>query len=188
MDDAAFELGLAGPFRPVACGVIIIAAGEVQEGAGEGALISLDRPTARLRRPAGRGDAGVEPDAVENAEFARRVLDILADIAAADDRLVLRPGAEREAQGIHVGVGADARIAEQVPGAADPLPRFEDREALAGAALLEAASDVDAGNARSDDQHADLLTYLHVRKVAQQYCVAQCHGLAATAGDPTWKM
>src|SRR5204863_4933190 len=95
-----------------------------------------------------------------------------------------RPGPEREAQGEHVGVGAHSRIAEQVPRPADPRARFEDDEAFARAALLEAASNIDAGNPGADDQHVDVLTYLHVRKVAQQACFAQCRALAATAGDP----
>ena len=47
----------------------------------------------------------------------------------AGDCFRLRPRPEREAQGEHVRVGADAGEPEQVPGAADGVAGLEDREA-----------------------------------------------------------
>ena len=57
--------------------------------------------------------------------------DVREDRRAVGDRLVARPRPEREAERVHVRVGADARIAEQVPRAADALARLEDRVASA---------------------------------------------------------
>ena len=62
-------------------------------------------------------------------------------------------GRKRVAQRVHVGVGADAGIAEQVPGAADRLAAFEDGVALARAAVLQVPGGADARQAGADDQH-----------------------------------
>jgi hypothetical protein len=55
--------------------------------------------------------------------------DVVADRGAVGDRLAFGPGLERVAERVHVGVRAHARIAEQVPGAADRRARFQDRVA-----------------------------------------------------------
>src|SRR5438309_7166543 len=155
MDDAAFELGLAGPFGPVAFCVVVIAAREVEEAAGEHAVVRFDGPAPGHRRPARSADARVETDLFEDSKLACRVLDILPDCLAADDRLGGTPRPERKAERVHVGVRADAGVAEQVPGAADPLARFENREALAGTALLQAAGRIDSGNPAAPDRKTD---------------------------------
>ena len=99
-------------------------------------MLDVHRPARVGGRPGGASDAMTEADPIENAELPCGILDIVADCGALDDRLVRRPGAEREAQGEDVGVRPDARISEQVPGAADAIARLEDQPALVLAAGL----------------------------------------------------
>ena len=53
-------------------------------------------------------------------------------------------------------VGADAGIAEQVPGAADAVAALENGEALAGALLLQVIARADAGQPGADDQDVEM--------------------------------
>ena len=88
----------------------------------------------------------------------RGVLQVLEDRRPVGDRLRLRPRPERVAERVHVGVGADAGIAEQVPRAADVGAAFEDRVGPARAALLQVTAGADAGNAGADDQDVEVLS------------------------------
>ena len=54
------------------------------------------------------------------------LLHVVEDRGAVGDRLRLAPGLEAVAERVHVAVGADARIAEEVPGAAHRRAPFED--------------------------------------------------------------
>src|SRR6476659_6159068 len=165
MDDAARKLVLAGPCGPVTFSVIVIAARKIEEAAAVETAVRFHCPARVRRRPVRAHDVLAEANPVEDAEFARRLFDIIADRFPADDGEVAAPRAEREPQGEHVRIGSHARISEQVPGAADSIPGFEGQPALSRAALLQSVSGADTGNAGPDDQHVDVLTYLHVRKV-----------------------
>jgi hypothetical protein len=66
------------------------------------------------------------------------------------------PGLEPEAEGEHVGVRPDARILEQVPGAADILPPLQDDEGLRRTPLLEMPGGTDAGDACAHDHSIDM--------------------------------
>ena len=55
---------------------------------------------------------------------------VVEDHRPVGQRAVARPRPPAEAEGEHVGVGADARVAEQVPGAAAGLARLEHRHGL----------------------------------------------------------
>jgi hypothetical protein len=68
------------------------------------------------------------------------------------DVLDLLPRTEGISERVHVGVGAHAGIAEQVPGAADLRTRLYDDVALAGTAGLQAVSRADPGESCSDDE------------------------------------
>ena len=88
--------------------------------------------------------------------FARGVLHVLQDRRAVGDGLGLLPGLERVAQRVHVRIGADAGVAEQVPGAAEALAAFEDDEAAVGAALAQVHRRADARQAGADHQHVEV--------------------------------
>ena len=166
MDERAREAIAAGKLRRVSRVVAVVAGAGAQEAGREadGLLASrrvaperLDRPARVGARPLRAHDAMPEADPALEAGLARRVLDVGADRAAVRDRLRLRPGPERVAHGEHVGVGADAGIAEEIPRAADPLAAFEDREGLPRCVAREMPGGVDAREARADDQDVEVL-------------------------------
>src|SRR5206468_8277661 len=112
MDDPSPIIALPLPFGPVAARIIVIAGAEEEEGAGEArTVLRFDRPARRGRRPGRPHRLAAEADAPVDAEFARGLRDIGAYLRAVCDRLVARPGPEREAQCVHVGIRADAGIA-----------------------------------------------------------------------------
>ena len=98
----------------------------------------------------------IETDLALDAVLARGLAHIVQNARTVGDRLRLGPRLERIAQRIHVAVGADAGIAEQIPGAADGVAAFEDRVALARTILLQVIARADARQARADDQYIDV--------------------------------
>ena len=98
-----------------------------------------------------------EPDLVLDATFARGVADVVEDRRAVGDRLAIGPRPEPIAEGVHVGVGPDTRVGEQAPGAAELVPRLEDRVGLAREVRVELMAGADAGQAGTDDQEVDVL-------------------------------
>ena len=58
---------------------------------------------------------------------------------------------------MHVRVGPDAGVAEQVPGAAEALPRLEHREARVRQLPLQVDGRADPGQTGTDDQHVEVL-------------------------------
>ncbi len=163
MDDAALEVGLAGKLRPIALGVVVIARAHEQEIAGDlgrlgaGPPVVIHRPVRFGRTPGGAPDLVAVADVPIDAEGLGRVLQIVEDRGAIGDGLGFLPGAKGKAQGVHVGVGADARIAEQVPGAPHGLAAFENRVGPPGAEGLQVIARADAGNPGADHQHVEML-------------------------------
>src|SRR5690348_8839300 len=102
-----------------------------------------------------------EADLLINAVFRRRLADVLQDGWAIRDGFRLAPGAEAIAQRMHIGVGADAWIAEQVPRAANRVPAFEDGVGLCRAARLQIIRRGDAGYPRSNDQDINVFGAVH---------------------------
>ncbi len=98
----------------------------------------------------------VEADFPVDAVLGRGLADIVQDLRSVGDRLRLGPWLERIAQREHVAVGADAGIAEQVPGAADAVAALEDGKALARTFVLQVISRADAGQPGADDQHVEM--------------------------------
>src|SRR4029077_5257607 len=119
--------------------------------------LGADGPQRLLTRPLGGEDLVAEADVVLDPVLARGLLAVVADFLDGGGRVLVGPRLEGVAEGVHVGVGADAGIAEEVPGAADRLARLEDRVALAGAVPLQMGTGADAGEAGADDQDVDVL-------------------------------
>ncbi len=162
VDDPALEALAAGELRRVALVVAVIASAAVEEVAGQldrlaaGAL--GDHGPARLpAAPLGAHHPVAEADVLLDAVLARGLVDVVADLAAVGDRVGVFPGAERVAEREHVGVGADAGVAEEVPGAADRRAGLEDRVALARTVAPQVAGGADAGEAGADDQDIDVV-------------------------------
>src|ERR1700751_2833690 len=99
-----------------------------------------------------------EADLRIQAVLGRGLAHIVQDTRAVRDRLRLGPRLERIAEREHVAVGADAGIAEQVPGAADAVAAFENDKRLGRAIGLKMIPRADAGKARADDQHVEMFS------------------------------
>ena len=165
MHDLAGEVGRAGKLRRVAFLVFVIARAHEQEIAGEAhdfgralahRALGLHRPARLRRRPRRAFDAMVEADVLVDAVVDSGLAHVVQNPRSVGDRLRLGPRFERIAERIHVGVGADAGIAKQIPGAADAITPLEDDVALARAFLLQVIARADAGQAGADDEDVEM--------------------------------
>src|SRR4051794_33608715 len=163
MDDLALEP--LGPLevRGVALVVVVVAGARVQEPAGHLEALAgvspldLERPAGLVARPGCADDLVVQPDRVADAVLVGGLVDVLANRGPVGQRARLLPRAEVVAEREHVGVRADARVAEQVPGAADRPARLQDCEGPPRAGHLEMAAGADPGQPSADDQDVDVL-------------------------------
>src|ERR1041384_2412701 len=99
----------------------------------------------------------VVADRLVYSVFGSGLADVAEDGGAVSHRPGFTPGTEAIAECVHVGVGADAWIPEQVPGAAHRFAAFEDDESLAGALELERASAADARKPGTHHYHVHVL-------------------------------
>src|SRR6266700_5147313 len=187
MHDAARKIFASREFRRVAFLVFVIARAHEEEIAGEAHHLSralarrafgLHRPSRIRRRPGGAFHAVVEADFPVDAVLGCRLADVVQDLRPLGDRLRLGPWLERIAHREHVAVGANAGIAEQIPGAADAVAALEDRKTLARAFLLQVKTRPDTGQPRADDQHVEMFVQS-----------ARCHGppnLPSWPGSPAF--
>ena len=163
VQDLPLEVRLARELRPVPLGVVVIARAHVEEVAGGRCRRGVrpvgvaDRPQGGRRVPGRRRHPVLEADVLVDAELLRRLLEIVQDGRAVGDGLGLGPRLEGEAQGVHVAVRADARIAEQVPGAAQMGPALEQRIGPVRTLILQVIGRADAGNPGADHQHVEVL-------------------------------
>ena len=117
--------------------------------------LALRRSRRHRARPGGLVDLVAEAN-VRSMPFSRgRLVDVVEDRWPVGDGLGLASRAEAVAEGVHVAVGTDARIAEEVPGAADRVAALEDDVGLPGH-LLQVQAGADAGQARADDDHVEM--------------------------------
>jgi len=91
-----------------------------------------------------------------NAVLTRGFADVVQDLGAIGDRLLLRPGAEAVSVGVHVRVRADAGIAEKVPGAPAGDTGLKDGVAHPRAARLQMAGRADTGQPGTHDQDVEV--------------------------------
>src|SRR5438477_6592377 len=102
-----------------------------------------------------------------DAVLGRGLAHVIEDARAVGDRLRLGPRLERIAEREHVAVGADAGIAEEIPGAADRITALEDDEALAQTFRLQMIARSDAGEAGADDEDVEMLRCHRVLRAGQ---------------------
>ena len=156
VNDLAAIVGDARKIGTVAGFVAIIAGGEQQEpgavGLAGAAAVGLDAPARVFRGPVGADDLAAEADAPVDAVFPRRLLDIGANLRPPGDGIGQPPRLEAIPERVHVRIGANAGIAEQIPGAAHAVAAFEHDIAHAGASLGEVAARADSGKPRADDR------------------------------------
>ncbi len=89
--------------------------------------------------------------------FGRRLLYVGKNGRTVGDRPGAAPGPEFVAERVHVAVGPDARVTEQVPGAAHRIASLEDCVTLAGTFALQVARGTDTGQSRPDDDDIEIL-------------------------------
>src|SRR5262249_52711881 len=121
------------------------------------AVAHADAPARGLARPLRALDLLPVANLVVDAERLRGFAHVLEDRRAVGDGLRLRPRPEPVAEGVHVRVGADARVAEQVPPAAERLARLEVGVRRVLAERLHVVRRADAGDAGADDQDVALV-------------------------------
>ncbi len=166
MHDVAAELLDAGEVRRVGLVVVVVTGAEEEEPAAVGRRLAVDlrlhRPGVGVRIPVGRQDASVEADVPVDAVFTRRLGQVLADVRALRDILGTRPRLVGIAQREDVAVGPDARIAEEIPRAADPAPALEHRVRELRVLLVDAVGRADPGDPCADDQNVGVFGLGHL--------------------------
>ena len=164
MDDGALEPGDTWKGRRVALRVAVVAAAHEQEIAGDvghllgRAALHLHRPSHLRRRPRRALDAMVEADLAVDAVLARGLAHVVQDGLAVGDGLGPGPRLERVAEREHVGVRAHARIAKQVPRAADAVAGLENGKIPAGALLPQVTGRPDARKTGADNDDVDVVS------------------------------
>ena len=160
MHDPALKALAALEGRRVALGIVVVATAHQQEAGAQldqlaTVALDLDAPLRIGRRPRGAAHAMAVADLAVDAVLVRRIAQVLQDRRSVGDRLLAGPRPERVAQRVHVRIGSDPRVAKQIPGPAERLPAFEDRDAALRAQALQMAGRADAGKTGADDQDID---------------------------------
>src|SRR5882757_4017506 len=163
MNNRALELVEAGEVWGVALVVVVVAGPEEEEAAAVGlfgpVLLGGDGPGVVRGVPVRRADVGAEPDVLIDAVLVRGGVQVLPDVLAVGHPFWAGPRLPREAQGEDAAVRAHARVAEQVPGAADLLAALQDDVAGSGIALGDAVSRAQAREARADDDDVNVCRF-----------------------------
>jgi hypothetical protein len=157
MYDAAPEALDAAELRRVSRRVVVVAAAHEEKVARQHGALGLDRPAGVRGAPRRPLHALTEADIPVDAVLARRLAEIGEDGRRVRDRFRARPRLERVPERVHVGIGADAGVAEEVPRPADVVARLEDRVGAVGTARLKVVAGADAGDPGADDQDVEVL-------------------------------
>ncbi|MNR01964.1 hypothetical protein D3C85_1178000 [compost metagenome] len=161
MDDLPTETLDALEGRSETLVVAIVAAGGEQPAAGEeaalaaGVILHQHLPAGALAAPVCRDHALAVADMPLDAMLGDGLAQVAHDGASVGDGLLVLPGLELVAEGVEVGVGADAGITEQVPGATQVVAGFQYLEAPGRLLALQVAGGADTGQAGADDQHIE---------------------------------
>jgi hypothetical protein len=121
--------------------------------------VTISPSLVRVARPRRAHHAMAVADLAIDAVLARGVLDVLEDGGTVGDGLGAVPRAEREAERVHVRIGANAGIAKEVPRPAQRVAALQDRVRAAGALGLEVVAGGDAGQASADHQDIEALAH-----------------------------
>ena len=156
VDDRAGEALAAREVRGVALVVAVVAAGAEEPAGGQRAARSpvSVRSTSTVQRASSRDQAApthlvVVADVRGRCRSRRRSpAGRRGSRSAVGDRLLVPPRLELVAERVQVGVRADARVAEQVPGAAGRVAGLEDRVASCRVLAPQVVGGADAGDAR----------------------------------------
>src|SRR5579883_3495081 len=197
VDDAPREALDAGKCGRVPLRVVVVAGAHEEKAARQAdelaarAALHLDGPARVGRGPCRAPHAVSEPDVPVDPVCAGGVAEVGEDRGAVGDGARIRPRPEGIPERVHVGIGADAGIAEEVPGPAQRLARLEDHVAAVGTLGLQMIARGDARDARADDHDVDVFdctdrhdgSLCHVRPPAP---TTRDHRGASAPGD-SWR-
>src|ERR1700683_5635200 len=102
-----------------------------------------------------------ESDLTVDAIVRRGLADIIPDGRSTRDRLVRMPWPERKSESVHIRIGTDPWIAEEIPRSSDCVARLENCVGLSGEGSLQPVSSVDAGYSGADNQDVEMFLGLH---------------------------
>ena len=174
VDDRAPELGEGGPVRCEALVVAVVAGGhEEPPPAQPGHLPRVDvlvrhGPGVGVGGPLGPQRTLPEPDVPQDAGLLGGRTDVLQDGVPRGQAALTRPRAAAVAERGHVRVGADAGVAEEVPGPADVVPCLQDGHGAARPGQFPRGPD--AGDPRADDDDVDLVRAHAVLQLPVLWC------------------
>src|SRR5215211_3768131 len=114
----------------------------------------------------------VVTDGFIDTKFDGCVADVVQDVGTIGNCLGITPRSEAIAERVHVGVGADAGIAKEIPRAADRIATFEYGEALVGAVHLQMARSPDPRQPRAHDY--DVLVLHSPRSYPRAAALSTC--------------
>ena len=162
MNDLPLECLFVWKCRAVAFVVAVIAGAREQETCLVMLLLLITLcvgkqrdhiPPPMFAGPVGGYHATLEANVMNGARVFGNFLDIALDVRAVGDGLAVGPGLVTVAEGIHVRIGADARVAEQIPGSADRRAALQYQIALVGALTAQCMCGADARQACADDKN-----------------------------------
>jgi hypothetical protein len=151
------QVGREAGVVPVVAGAAHQEATADRERRGAGAARAVHRPPCVGARPADALDAVLEADVAIDAEPGRGLAHVRQDARPVGERAIAGPRVERVAERVHVRVRPHARIAEQVPGAADGLAGLEHGVAGVRQGGLHVVAGGDARQAGPDDEHVEIV-------------------------------
>jgi hypothetical protein len=144
--------------------VAIVAAAQIEEIASErnrlarGFAFRIDGRSRVGGRPCGAGHAMLESNLAMDSVLARCVANVAEYRETIGKGSRIGPRPESVAERVHIGVRPYARIAKQVPCAADRVARLEDRVAPGGATVLQVVFSADSGVTRANHEHIEMFS------------------------------
>src|SRR4029079_10218907 len=99
-----------------------------------------------------------EADLAVDAVLARGRANVVEDRLAIRDCLCFRPRPEGIAEREHVGIGAHARVAKQIPRSTDTIARLENSKVPSRTFFLEMACRTDARETGANNQDVDVVS------------------------------
>src|ERR1043165_4565575 len=108
--------------------------------------------------------------------FSGGFADVVEDCGSFGHRLVVAPGTKAIPEGVHIGVGANARISKQIPRSTQSLASFEYDKTLRGARPPEVARPSDSRQPRTHDDDVDVLHSSEVYRATKKHKRYKCFG------------
>ena len=115
-----------------------------------------------------------QSDVAVDAIVRRGVADIIPDGRSTRDRLIRMPWPEGKSESVHIRIGTDPWIAEEIPGSTDCIARLENGIGLSGKGSLQPVSSVDAGYSGANDQYVEMFFSFHRYVYADAMSGARC--------------